>query len=364
MTVSLSSIRASEADIVVNCGKAAQPPDQPIDISGPEAALGSAVHDSAEPWVNNGFQGELEPQPYANQHGVDPQAVAELIDKAPEAIRQIKADLTNAKAEVKIDSGQIRGRIDVLALRMAGSRLFSATIIDWKTGRDPTGSKPNQRLAYASAVYERYGMPAQPWIYAAEIWLATGDIIEARYDEAMIKGFQARLADRLKRPTAAPGGHCRYCRRRHECTERQAWLRLSALEMAEVPPQLATPDALASLWDQSRALRSMLEQYEKAVDMAIEENNGLPLPDGRRLVHKTMTRDTIDARKAWPIMRKAGLDQDAINQVLSISKTKLLEQIAKPVARGGKQEAKAAIITALDEAGAIERKVLKRRTII
>ena len=357
--------RASEADIVINCGLAAQPPETPIDPSGPEAALGSAVHDSVDAWVKRDCKGDPEPQPFANQRGVKPDAVAELIARAPEALAQIERNLGDElRSEVTVRGGLVRGRIDVLGLRVADSGPWSIGIVDWKTGRDPTNSKPNQRLAYASAVEATYGMPAQPWIYTAEIWLATGDILEARYDKDMIDGFRMRLAFRHKHPTASPGPHCKWCRRRFECIERQVFLRASALELAECPPQLATPEALAAVWDKSRALRSMLEQYEKAVDACIEEHNGLALPDGRSLVHKTVNRDIIDPRKAWPIMQRAGLDNDAINAVLTITKTKLLEQVAKPAKRGEKAKMKEAMLIALDEAGAISRKVSKRRTII
>ena len=358
------TIRASEADIVVNCGLAATAPEHEIDDSGPEAALGQAVHASLEQWVGRGMADEPEAQPHANEHGVDVQAVEDLIARAPEAIRSIRHDLTGLRAEVDVRGGYVRGRVDALSLRMAAGKLFSTGLIDWKTGRDPNGSKPAQRLAYASAVEAHYGMPAQRVIYTAEIWLATGDILEARYDIDSIQGFRARLADRLKGKRAAPGAHCRYCRRRFECVERDTYLRASGRALAELDGAMPTPDALAALWDQSRALRTALERYDKAVDAMLAEHEHLTLPDGRRLVHKAISRDNIDARKAWPVMAGAGLNQDDINATLSISKTKLLERIGAKAARGQKQKAKADLMIRLDEAGAIQRTVAKRRTII
>jgi hypothetical protein len=356
--------RASDADIEINCGKAHQPPEMPIETSGPEAALGSAVHASLEHWLPERTKAEPEPQPFANEHGVDVDKVAELIAKAPNALKEIREDLSSLQPEVRVQGGLIRGRIDGLSLRLAGSRLFSCAILDWKTGQDPQNSKPNQRLAYASAVEAMYGMPAQKYIYTAEIWLATGVILEARYDKTMIEGFRTRLAYRRKRGIASPGVHCKYCRRKHECLEWQTYIRSSALELAELAPDLTTPDALALLWDKSRALKSALERYEKAVDAMLDEHGGLDLPNDRRLCHVKQTRDIIDVRKAWPVMRAAGLDNDAINKALTLNKTKLLEQIALPAARGQKQKAREGIMVALDEAGAIARKVIRRRTII
>lgn len=362
--MSEETTRASDADIEINCGKAHQPPEVPIETSGPEAMLGSAVHAALEPWLPVWRHSDPEPQPFANQFGADVDKVAELISKAPNALREIREDLSGLQAEVKVQGGLIRGRIDGLNLRMAGSRLFSCAILDWKTGQDPANSKPNQRLAYASAVEAMYGMPAQKYIYSAEIWLATGVILEGRYDKAMIDGFRTRLAYRRKRGIASPGVHCKYCRRKHECLEWQTYIRSSALELAELAPDLATPDALALLWDKSRALKSAIERYEKAIDAMLDEHGGLDLPGDRRLCHVKQTRDIIDARKAWPVMQRAGLDQAAINAALTVNKTKLLEQVAKPAPRGQKQKAREGIMIALDEAGAISRNVIRRRTII
>jgi len=364
MTKQQQTIRAGEADIVAECGLAATPPEREIDDSGADAALGSAVHDSLQAWVEAGCNGEPEPQPHANQHGVDPQVVAEFALAAPAALKEIREDMSKPRAEVKVEGGGIRGRIDLLSLRHASIKLFSAGLIDWKTGRDPiASSKPRQRLAYASAVEAVHGMPSTAYIYAAEVWLATGDILEARYDLDMIEGFRARLADRLKHRTARPGSHCRYCRRRHECDERDHYLRSSAQALMLVDKDMTTGAALAELWDQSRLLKSALDQYDKAVDLALEEHGHLDLPDGRRIEHMTIKRDNIDARKAWPVLREVGFDNDDINALLKVSKTTLLNAVAKRAQRGKKAAAKADTMTALDLAGAITRTVTRRKRV-
>ena len=206
-------------------------------------------------------------------------------------------------------------------------------------------------------------MPAQGYIYTAEVWLATGDIIESRFDLDSIAGFRARLADRLAHPTASPGPHCRYCRRLHECHARDAYLRAGARALAELQDDLPTPEALAALWDQSRALKVALDRYEAAVDAAIEVGGGLDLPDGRRIEHVTVNRDKIDARKAWPILESAGLGGDEINACLSVSKTELNKIIAARAPRGKKAAAKADLLTSLDVAGAITRTASRRKRI-
>jgi hypothetical protein len=350
------SIAASAADTVIECGLASQPPKHRIDHTGPEAALGKAVHGSLEAWVNNGFEGEPEAQPYANQHGVAVADVERLIDEAPGSIRAIREDLISPKAEVRVKGGGVRGIIDVLSLQMAGAKLFSACVLDWKTGRDPNeGGKPGQRLAYASAVEANYGMPATGYIYTAEIWLSAGEILESRYDLDSIQGFRAKLAEQLKYQGASPGRCCKYCPRRHECEPRKQYTRAAIESLAKVDPGTITGDALGELWDKSRAVKRAVELYETLVDVYIDNHGGLPLPDGRRMIHAKRTREVIDARKAWPIMRATGMSSDEINAVVRISKSGLLEAISSKLPKGGKTAGKTELMTKLDLAGAISR---------
>jgi len=358
------TIRASEAPIVVECGLAATPPTCEVDTSGTDASLGRAVHDSIQGWIDGGRKGEPEAQPYANAHGADPAMVLELALAAPTALAQIREDLAAAQAEVKIDGGGVRGRIDVLGISGKGKVPHAISIIDWKTGRDPqAGTKVMQRLAYASAAEAVYGMPAQGYIYAAEAWLAAEELIESRFDLDTIKGFRRRLADRLAYPTAHPGEHCRYCRRLHQCAPRDAYLRSAAAALVEVGDAMPTAEALAAVWDQSRALKQAIEKYEKAVDLAIEPTGALELPDGRRIEHMVVTRDHIDARKAWPVLTKAGLGADDINRALTVSKTKLLGMVSARAARGRKVAEKTNLVTALDIAGAISRTASRRKRV-
>lgn len=357
--------RASEVDTILQCSEAAEPPDTEIDTSGPEARLGSAVHDSLQAWVDAGCESEPDPQPWANQHGVDVAAVDELISKAPDAVKAIREDLSTLQAEVKIEGGGIRGRIDGLALLMGGDTLFAASVLDWKTGRDPwANTKPMQRLAYASAVEAVHGMPAMGYIHTAEIWLATGDIIETRFDIDSIAGFRARLADALKYKRFSPGDACKYCRRRYDCPGRDQWIRAGATALVEFGPDKITPEQVAALWDQSRLVKKALEHYETIVDALVDEHGGLALPDGRRIEHGTKTLEKIEPRKAWPVMRQAGLTNDDINDIVTVGKTKLLNLIGARAARGKKGEAKAAMSAKLDEAGAISRTKSKYRKII
>lgn len=350
------TIRASEADIVIECGLASQPPVNRIDHTGPEAALGLAVHASLEDWLKGEMKGLPEPQPFANTYGVDVKAVEALIENGPEAIKSIREDRGNPLAEVAIKGGGIRGRMDVFWVKLAGDTVFGAGEVDWKTGRDPsTGTKPGQRLAYASAIEAEYGMPAQGYIYCAEVWLATGDIIESRFDIDTIEGFRSKLADKMKYKSASPGTCCTYCQRRHECTEREQYIRSAIASLTEVDAGAALWDQAGELWEKSRMLKKAIEHYERIVDALIDERSELPLPDGRRLVHASKTLDHIEPQKAWPVMRAHGLTNDDLGSIVKISKTGLQTIIGERAPRGRKAEAKKAVMTALELAGAVSR---------
>lgn len=359
------TIRASDAPIIVHCGKAAEPPAVEIDSSGPEASLGRAVHDSLEAWAHEAMIGEPEPEPYATMHGCDPHRVATLAQAAPALLDRCGIDFSTGEPEVTIKGELVRGRIDLLRLRTDGGHLLSAAVLDWKTGMDPsTGSKYEQRLAYASALESTHGMPRSGIYETIEVWLAADMVIKDDVTLVAIKGFRARIRDRLRRPVANPGPHCRYCRRIHECEERDIYIRAAASALAKIDPLEMTPDVVAALWDQSRALKKALEAYDKAVDALVDLTGDLPLPDGRKIIHTESSRDTIDARKAWATMKASGMTQDDINAVLTISKTKLLDAVGRLAPRGQKAAAKGDMMAALDVAGAISRSVTRRKRVV
>lgn len=351
----IDTFRASELNIIVRCGLAAEPPEKKIDSSGPEANLGQAVHESADTWIKGGMVGEPKAQPHANQWGVDVSQVEALVERIPEAIKEIREDLSGLESEISVEGGLVRGRIDAISVIWAEDKPFSVSILDWKTGRDPQGGKPEQRLGYASAVEAMHGMPHQGYIHTAEIWLATGEILESRHDLDSIQGFRRRLEDRIKYKTANPGSHCRYCNRRFECSERFAYVRSAVSALARVAPGEVSADQVAELWDKSRAVKRAVEAYEKLVDDLLEQHGDLVLPDGRRLVLGTKTRETIDAQLAWPVMRGAGLSNQEINGALTVSKTKLLAAVKNKAPRGEKAKVGADLMTQLDLQGAIAR---------
>lgn len=366
MNQTIDTIRASEAPIVLECGKAAEPPEHEIDTSGPDAALGQAAHASLEAWARDNFLGEPDAQPYADCHGVDPDKVATLVHAAPALLERCGLKTNGAQAEVDVKGGYVRGRVDLMTAEAAPDleQIERIVIVDWKTGQDPhAGSKPAQRLAYASAVAAVNDMPASGVIDTYEVWLAADTVIRDAYTWHDIAAFRSRLKGRLERPTARPGPYCRYCRRIHECTERDAYLRSAATALAPVDAATLTPEAIAALWDESRALKQALDSYDKAVDALVDLTGELPLADGRCIVHTYQTRETIDARKAWAIIEAAGLGPDEINAVLSVSKTKLLNQVAKLAPRGTKATAKADVMTALDLAGAVKRTTSRRKRV-
>lgn len=338
------SIRASEADVVLRCAAASVKPEHEIDFESPEAALGAEVHLILEDWVNRGFEGQPEGPP--NEAGDLAAAAVPII----EHIRAVEP-LYGARAEVALKDDLCRGRLDVASI--SADRV---SIIDWKTGRKTDDNAYHgQMAAYASLAYGAHGMPSSGYVYTAIAWLRTGNITERRFELQHIDDFRKRLKYQLGNPERfAPGEHCTWCRHRVECYPREQYFRSSCAAIAEVKAPL-TPQAIADLWDKSRAVKQALAQYEKAVD-AILVDGPIEFPDGRTLRSIERKRKEINARAAWRIMQQYGLTPDDINEVLSVSKTALLDKVGARTERGKKGGAKKQIMADLADAGAVEDK--------
>lgn len=355
--------RASNIDLILACSAAAKKPEVKIDRRNAAAEMGTAVHAALAEWITVGAKGEPNPQPAANEFGVDAREVARLCSYAPEALGCIKEAMDDMRTEVSFQTPALTGTCDVLSIIPAANGVFGISILDWKTGRDASHSKPGQLLAYAALATNAHGMPATGYIYTAEIWLQERLIIERRYDKASIDGLWRRLGRQLEHQDVhSPGTHCRFCPRAHECSARETYYRSAISSLVVAAETKPTRESLAELWEQSRLLKQALAVYESCLDDALADGP-LPLPDGREIVLVEQSRDQIDARKAWPVMTAAGLTQDDIASVLSVKKSALLDVVGNRAKRGEKASQRKNIMIQLDQAGAITRRTFNKKQV-
>ena len=117
--IPLKTVRASLMALADICPPAAQPPEVRIDTAGPEARLGSAVHEPLASWISLGrTEVDVEQlEAAALKWGVNADEVATLAGMAWGMWqRELKQWFPNPQTEVEMVGDILTGHADVLAV--------------------------------------------------------------------------------------------------------------------------------------------------------------------------------------------------------------------------------------------------------
>ena len=133
---------------------------------------------------------------------------------------------------------------------------------------------------------------------------------------------------------------------------------------------------LARLKPQADALAQTLKHYNAALRVQLEKEGSIDLGDGREMTLRTQHADTILPGPGLPVVCKAlaeaagmmeapedGGALATIAPYVKIAKTAMLDAVANAASRGKKAKSRRNLMEALERAGAVRTKAIKRITV-
>lgn len=347
--------RPSSMPRVWDCTGSAEETDTPVNIPTDESDLGQAAHEAL---ARTALGLDIDQSAIAGAHAVDVSDLEPLVVYGAQAWRELAPHFGSPRVEIDLDRTDITtgGRADLL--HADGETL---AIADWKSGRVRRNSRW-QLASYAYAARAQFGMPRSGVIKAVAVWLRHGDLEVIDFDDAALDRFRAEYIAKMNSPmTYAPGEHCQGCPRQLECRAREAFMRSTALAIAEPDGELSH-EVLATLYPRAQMLEKALANYRNALRAAVQQHGPLPIGDGRLLLLVEQHRDTIDARAAWEVLTDAGFTEDDFARATEIGKGAVEDIVGEKydaaVAAGTmpkrqKGKRKAEVIDQLRKAGAV-----------
>ncbi len=350
--------RASSLPRFTMCPSSAAEPEggYKLDSSSQPSDEGTAAHEALA-LVVDGREPDLDE--IAMTHGVDRKILGILVANGRVAWSEYQRLFPEPRVEVEVEGPLVRGRADVLH-----ADTESLVILDWKSGW-VRRHHADQLAGYAHAAVSTFGMPKIGKITTIVPWLRFGESDVVNMDAEYLEAFEKNIRDAEKRigEVFSPGDdRCGFCPRALSCPAWSDTQRSAAASLAVMKDGVAaTPEMLASLYDDSRALKRALENYEKALKVAVgRTEDGLRLPDDRTLRFVDTVIREIDPRLAWKTLVSEGLTDDDLNSCLSLGKTKLTNIVKERAPRGKKGKAVAALMEKLEGAGAVSEKLQRR----
>lgn len=310
------------------CPSSALRTDDHVDIN-PDSIpslTGSAVHELLAWVVRKAMTLPLEAV-FGKYPEVDREEVLRLLANGKWIWADIAPHLCDVQAEVKLKD-PYRGTADVI-----GWSDGKLVVVDWKSGRRMDKDHEPQLLAYAASALKASGREDVSSVQIVVGWLQDRTYVVGEYTIDELAGYQERVEE-LKRDAEknryGPGDHCTDCDRKHDCTARDAWMQSSVRALAPLEQATLSRADLVRLYPQSQALGKALEQYKKALRLALEDGP-LPLEDepGKALKLVPTSRQSVNASAALEVFENYGVDAVRVLQGTSLSKADIGRLVKK-----------------------------------
>ena len=260
----------------------------------------------------------------------------------------------------------ITGTADVLVI--TPTDIF---VIDWKFGREAGKTNYFQLWGYAAlAVTHLGGFRESGFVTTIEAHVRTKTWKEniSHMDRASLGAFKQTLLAQVGKagevfnpsPTA-----CKFCAARLECSDHRRMVAdtvgvfVEAMGTKEAPVEWEaeiTPADLLTLYPIFKMLDWACKQYGELIKASLEGGGHVGKENAIGGYHLgERVRRSVNPRKAWPVLKAAGLDDGAINTALTMSHSKVKNAImkAEPPLDATKKEHWASVDQLLHEAGAV-----------
>jgi len=260
------------------------------------------------------------------------------------------------RLEAVLPNFLLAGHPDVFNASIAGG---AVCVADFKSGYKTDADVLPQLMGYAYLILAKHPDCRSGQVRLIVIWLRDRDIQEWTFTAAQVKDYVRSLhrrAGQWSGKSFTAGEHCQYCPRFYDCPARHQLARSAASDLLALDIEAATRAELAprmvALYSRFQMLGRQLKGFQKWLHEDLAKNGPMDCRDGRVLQLGKRARTSMDVAKAWPVLRGA-LDDDELAKCMSITKTKLLAAVAAKSAPRMKGKDKAALMLALEEAGAI-----------
>lgn len=261
------------------------------------------------------------------------------------------------EVSAKLDGIILLGHVDIVVLpEEKGEPL---RIVDWKTGRLKENHY-HQMMGYAVCMWLMRGR-IDKLVEVAVVYLEDGDVTMYAFTPTQMTGWIKEVEGKAKERRYVVNDKCVNCPLYTACPAYEQ-VRKTALTVLGQPPK-----KIRKMNDKERAkLFLQLKTVDRshgilrgALKDEARRNGPIPTGDGREYAVVEREERELDSAIAVPILLKH-LTEEELFSAMHIPLTDVVNAATKRAKPGQKSKARAALLKALDKAGAIKRIVSER----
>lgn len=364
-------LRASSMPLGFICPAALQPSVLPIREEHDAADVGTVTHEAVRPLAEKGAVDWDGLPALCLERGVSLDEVRMLCALATKLWHQVKDSFSGARTEVELTTEiapgvTLSGHVDLLSTARTVARAA-----DWKSGRKDA-DYGDQMRAYGALV-----LLDNPWL--TEVTVTVLWIREQEIENYTMTRHQALTwVDELLCSVVEwdgvyhTGKHCDHCPRNHECAAANALVRRDVaaiadkelLGLAETALASMSGDEIVELHRKAETVAKYADRVHEAIKAHIVENGDI-VGKGVRLSVVTETRRELNTLEAWPVLEKAGFQDEDFAKCINLRITQVEKCIAAKAGKGNGAAAMRDITEKLKSAGAVltneRRKLAQKR---
>jgi len=265
--------------------------------------------------------------------------VAYAYDVKRDAARRIGVSMAR---KYEVEAGEIAGTIDALCIEDE-----HALVVDWKTGSNfgngPANATENWQLRLYALMVARTHRVDNVTVVICRITPDGVRTTEHTLDAMELDAVAAEVASLVKSVPSSqprPGGHCTRCRAVAVCPSTTAAMDVVA-PATPVELKITSPEQASALLMRLRQVQAACETMEAMLkEYAANRNEeGIPLPGGKRWVRTSVDRESINLNGDSNAMGIAAISmagaEAAIETKINVSKAGI-ERVLKAQGLKGK----------------------------
>lgn len=281
--------------------------------------------------------------------------------------RAVKPLYPDALTEMPLEGEITKGTTDLFSITYDGppdrDHVKSIAIGDWKLADSGEGH-PCQLRGYGAAAVDRFGVPSDGFVTVGEFWLLDGEYLIEQVSMGELEAFKAHMRRQHAQAGQqfSAGWWCKYCPIRVGCPAKEGYQRDSVMSFLAMASEggLDSRETLAKAYDTVKLCRQLIEEYDKAVSLALADGP-IVLDEKRTLVLNES--DTITFPEPTALLEYL---RELVNcdNVCRISKTALEREIRARSPRGLGAGRIRVLLAQLKELGLAGEKKTYRRKVV
>lgn len=356
------SVRASKAPMLIACPSSIAEVRGNVEVNevGNASKLGSLCHKAVEDYLRDGKWDEDYTRAKCDVLSLDYSEADGLIRRAVRLWDSLGFSYDNMLIEHSMAHDNLTGKPDIVMYSVEDG-VATAHVVDWKFGRYLSDAY-NQvaQYAYLTKQYLLRESIAREVdkIHASVFYVRMNKDKSWAFSDLHLEAWREQIDEALEQSgrVYCPGDSCTFCPSRFTCEPRRDWVTACIEDVSR--------SGISADYSAYKVAKSAVDKYKAALDSLLDTGNEFVTDDGKKLVRKFYSSESVIPKRAVPVLRSMGLSAEDIVSSVNITKSALKDMVKDLASKGNMGITEKLVFDTLRENDCMTYKQQKRTELV